>query len=129
MRSFLALVVPLVLACTIEGSLGRDGEQGQSDTAIPEACALEQSEDQCTDCLKRRCCDDLAACTAQGSCQCVADCVQQGEPSVSCREQCDAIDDPAWLDYDECAATMCTERCPRPRGEGTDRGRPIGWYR
>jgi hypothetical protein len=112
MRSTIPLA--LTLACTLEGSLGRDGDATGTgtDTRVPEACELLDGEDDCSECLKRRCCDGLATCVAQGSCQCIADCVQRGTEEASCRDACGADGEAAWVAFDDCAADMCTGRCP-----------------
>jgi hypothetical protein len=68
------------------GSSGAESESGAADV-----CAAERGDDECIECTKVECCDEVEACAADdgpGGCACAHDCVIGGGDLTTCVVGC-----------------------------------------
>jgi hypothetical protein len=103
------VAVALVLGCKLDGTLGRDGVETDTDLGTT-ACPLETDDVDCTDCRKRRCCGEFDACLSDPICACLEACSARG--GADCAAECDGAGDATWAALATCSDSMCADRCP-----------------
>lgn len=75
-----------------------------------ETCAAEPGDNECTACIKQRCCDRVLACSSDAACVCVTECRVSG--SATCP---DCGDSKVFDDARACVRDHCAEQCPNAR--------------
>jgi hypothetical protein len=95
------------------------GIEACSSTTTAASCATVWSENACGVCMQRSCCGQTEACTAEGHCAGLIDCILGGvcaEDDEPCLKQnCSAcFDDSSWnriVALNSCAQDYCASEC------------------
>jgi len=103
---------------TSDGGDGGDGATQSTGVGgtTSDVCAPNDEDGNCRACLKEECCDELEACDADSSCQCITECLPTAPgmgPMAKYQYCVDECGDPGrlWGAIRECRNTDCSDVC------------------
>jgi hypothetical protein len=112
-------------AGTGNAGAGTSGNGGTAGTGSGDSCSGVMPNDECGQCLKGSCCDDLLACHDDSDCLMLTDCVGNCSDS-SCIQTCaDSVSSSAvdlYNTFIDCASNSCESECSDGSSSGSDAG-------